>query len=213
MKEMNKTDNRNRESRTSGLNEEMQELENLRTEMRELRSLVAGQQIVSERMIRRAMDTNLSQERKSVLLGIAMGLLGSAIGLFCLPVMGIPMWFCVLTVAFMFTAITASIYSLHKYMNINMAEEKLLDVATKVVSYKKFSNSWLKFSIPFLLVWLCLFFNLIAHRVQGDELKGMFYGGLVGMVIGITFGVIYLHKSRKRMNSILGQIKELQGEG
>lgn len=49
------------------------------------------------------------------------------------------------------------------------------------------------------MVRLCL----IANRIQGNELTGMLYGGLVG----ITYGVIYLYKSHKRMNGILNQIR------
>ena len=45
-----------------------------------------------------------------------------------------------------------------------------------------------------------------------EEARGMMYGGAVGLVIGLAFGLSHLYKSRKRMNSILEQIEEMRKE-
>ncbi|MGN0234518.1 MAG: hypothetical protein ACI4B5_08880 [Bacteroidaceae bacterium] len=192
--------------------EEMNELENLRSEMKELRKIIAGQQIVSERMMRRAMDTNISQERKNIRFSIIAAAGGLAISMFVLPNFNVPIWFCIFTVVFMLVAITASIYSLRKHMSINMTQDNLLGVAEKIISYKKFGNNWLKFSIPTLLVWLFFFFYSLSESYGGEELKGMVYGGMVGLVIGLTLGLTHLYKSRKRMDNILKQIEEIRNE-
>ena len=191
---------------------DMGEMEAMRAEMKELKSLIAGERIVSERIIRRAMNADLSQERKDIRFSCIMGASGIIIAMFLLPYMSIPMWFVALTVAFMLTAILASLYTMHKHMAIDTTKDNLLDVARKILAYKKFGNNWLKFSLPFLAVWLSLFFYTISRQASGEELTGFFYGGLVGLVIGITCGIIFLHKSRKRLNGILSQIRELQAE-
>ena len=72
---MNKMNNNNKanlnyENKMNEGMEEMKELEALRSEMNELKEIIAGQQIVSEKMMRRAMDTNLSQEKKEVRFSI-----------------------------------------------------------------------------------------------------------------------------------------------
>ena len=62
--------NLNYENKMNEGMEEMKELEALRSEMNELKEIIAGQQIVIEKLIRRAMDTNLSQEKKEVRFSI-----------------------------------------------------------------------------------------------------------------------------------------------
>ena len=196
----------------NGNHEGMAELESIRHEMQDLRSLIAGQQIVSERILRRAMDTDLSQERKDIRFSILMGVTGSVIAISLFPIIGIPWWFNLLTVAFMTIAILASLYTLRKHMHINMAADNLLTVAGKIIAYKKFGYNWLKFSIPFLIVWLALFFHTLSQHLQGEELQGILCGGIVGLVIGLVCGVMYLYKSHKRLNGILRQIEEMRGE-
>ena len=213
---MNKINNNkanlNYENKKNEGMEEMKELEVLRSEMNELREIIAGQQIVSEKMMRRAMDTNLSQEKKNVRFSIIAAAGGLTLSMFILPWINVPTWFCIFTAAFMITAIIASIYSLRKHMSINMTQDNLLGVAEKIVSYKKFGNNWLKFSIPTLIVWLLFFFHSLSTNFGSEEVKGMFYGGLVGLIIGLILGFTHLYKSRKRMNSILEQIEEMRKE-
>lgn len=188
------------------------EMEAMRAEMKELKSLITKEQIVSERIIRRAMNADLSQERKDIRFSCIMGASGIVIAALLLPYLGIPMWFVALTVAFMLTAILASLYTMRKHMTINMTEDNLLDVARKIVAYRKYGNNWLKLSLPFLAVWLSLFFYTISRQADGEELTGLLYGGLAGLVIGVGLGLSHLHKSHKRLNGILSQIRELQAE-
>ena len=204
--------NLNYENKMNEGMEEMKELEALRSEMNELKEIIAGQQIVSEKMMRRAMDTNLSQEKKEVRFSIIAAAGGLTLSMFILPWLNIPTWFSIFTAAFMIIAIIASIYSLRKHMSINMTQDNLLGVAEKIISYKKFGNNWLKFSIPTLIVWLFFFFYSLVNMLGVEEARGMMYGGAVGLVIGLTFGLSHLYKSRKRMNSILEQIEEMRKE-
>lgn len=204
--------NLNYENKMNEGMEEMKELEALRSEMNELKEIIAGQQIVSEKMMRRAMDTNLSQEKKEVRFSIIAAAGGLTLSIFILPWLNIPTWFSIFTAAFMIIAIIASIYSLRKHMSINMTQDNLLGVAEKIISYKKFGNNWLKFSIPTLIVWLFFFFYSLVNMLGVEEARGMMYGGAVGLVIGLTFGLSHLYKSRKRMNSILEQIEEMRKE-
>ena len=209
---MNKMNNNkanlNYENKMNEGMEEMKDLEALRSEMNELKEIIAGQQIVSEKMMRRAMDTNLSQEKKEVRFSIIAAAGGLTLSMFILPWLNIPTWFSIFTAAFMIIAIIASIYSLRKHMSINMTQDNLLGVAEKIISYKKFGNNWLKFSIPTLIVWLFFFFYSLVNMLGVEEARGMMYGGAVGLVIGLS----HLYKSRKRMNSILEQIEEMRKE-
>lgn len=212
MNGMNNTANLNCEGISTHNINDAGELETLRSEMKKLKAIIASQQIVNNRMMRNAMDTSISRERKEIRFSIIMAASASLVALALHPLVGIPMWFCLLTVAFMITAIAASIHTLRKHMSINMAEDNLLGVAQKIIAYKKFGNQWLKFSIPFLMLWLALFYKILVDKIQGELLSGAFYGGVIGLIIGSLCGFIQIYKSRKRMNNILKEIEEMKKE-
>lgn len=192
--------------------ENMQEMEIMRSELKKLKSIIAGQQIINERMMRQAMGSGLSKERKEIRFSIIMAVSAMLVNIIVLPKVEIPIWFIISTNIFLIVAILASVYSLRKYMHINIASDNLLNAAEKIIAYKKFTIDWLKFSIPVLLIWIFLFFYILSSMIGGKEMTGMFYGGLIGLVIGTACGLKQIYNSRKRMNTILNQIKELKEE-
>ncbi len=124
---MNNTANLNCEGISTHNINDAGELETLRSEMKKLKAIIASQQIVNNRMMRNAMDTSISRERKEIRFSIIMAASASLVAMALHPLIGLPMWFCLLTVAFMITAIAASIHTLRKHMSINMAEDNLLE--------------------------------------------------------------------------------------
>lgn len=192
--------------------ENMQEMEIMRSELKKLKSIIAGQQIINERMMRQAMGNGLSKERKEIRFSIIMAVSAMLVNIIVLPKVEIPIWFIISTNIFLIVAILASVYSLRKYMHINIASDNLLNAAEKIIAYKKFTIDWLKFSIPVLLIWIFLFFYILSSMIGGKEMTGMIYGGLIGLVIGTACGLKQIYNSRKRMNTILNQIKELKEE-
>ena len=53
------------------------ELELMRQDMNQLRSLLSGQQIVNERLMRRAMNKEISKERRSIFVTIGCAIVGT----------------------------------------------------------------------------------------------------------------------------------------
>ena len=76
------------------------EMEQMRSEMCELKSLLKEQEIVNEKLMRRAMNTSYSKERRNIRFSIIMAAL--AILLFCAlhPHFGFPLWFFIITQLF-----------------------------------------------------------------------------------------------------------------
>ena len=50
--------------------------------------------------------------------------------------------------------------SLNTCISLNRKKKSRLTVAEKIIKYKRFGNNWLKFSIPFLVLWVIVFFPL-----------------------------------------------------
>lgn len=212
MKEMKQNNNMQATQTATAHTDALQDLEQMRQEMNQLRSLLEGQQIVNARIMRRAMNSNIKEEKKNIWVSIVMALMAIGMCLWMFPHLGMPQWFGIFTMVFMVVCIGASIYSLTKHMSIDMTQDNLLSVASKITAYKQFTLDWLKFSIPVLVVWIAAFFYTLSQQMPADTARGMLYGGAVGLVIGTTLGIMQLVKSHQRMNNILRQIEELREE-
>lgn len=186
------------------------EMEQMRHDMNELRSLLSEQQIVNERLIRRAMNKDMNKEKQSIVVTTLCAVIGVPIYYVMMPVWGIPMWFTLVTVAFLLIAVVASWWSVKRLLKESLLTGDLLVVAKRINDYKRFSINWLKFGIPFIMVWLPGFMYYASRNMGDEEQNGFFCGAVVGAVIGGAIGVYYLINSRRRLNGILNQIEEIK---
>lgn len=102
--------------------------------------------------------------------------------------------------------------SLNTCISLNRKKKSRPTVAEKIIKYKRFGNNWLKFSIPFLVLWVIGFFHYLSGNAYSDFTHGVIYGGIVGLAVGLTLGIINYRQSMKRINGILKQIDEMKEE-
>ena len=168
------------------------EMEQMRQDMSELRSLLSEQKIVNERLMRRAMKSELDKERRVTLQTLLPSLFTLPLFYFMQPLWGLPLWFVWVTIACLLLA------------------GALLKVAGHIVEYKRLGNNWLKFSIPFLIVWVIGFFYYCGQGMEENMANGMLLGGVVGGLAGLACGIYFLMQSRRRLNGVLRQIEDLK---
>ena len=80
------------------------ELEQMRHDMAELRTLLSNQKIVNERLMRRAMKRDLSKERREVMGCMALVVIAVPLYVYLQPIMGMPLWFLLITIGFLLLA-------------------------------------------------------------------------------------------------------------
>ena len=188
------------------------ELEQMKSDMQELRSLLSKQKIVNERLMRRAMKRDIGKERTSVVKIVILGLLGIPLYYEMTPIWHLPQWFLWTTIGFLITAIIASIWSIRRLLKEDLLTGDLLAVAKRIADYKRFSNQWLKFSIPFLCFWLASLTYYVCLLDNNNMSTGILCGMAVGLVIGGVCGVIHLRSSHRRLDRIVSQIEEITGK-
>lgn len=188
------------------------ELEQIRQQMGELKSLLHDKLTVDDDALRRSMKSSIGKERKDLRVQIIMALV--AIPMYCMliPRLYLPIWFNVFSITIFLTAFAALILSTRHYMPADLPTRDLTTVAERVVAYKKFGITWLKFSIPILTVWLVMFFHYINSQDDHGFSQGLVIGGVIGLIIGLTLGIANYRQSLKRLNAIIRQIKEVKGE-
>lgn len=187
------------------------ELEQMRHEMNELRSLLSEQQIVNGRLMRRAMSADMGEEKRDMIVSIVVAVIAIPVYLYFLPQFGLPVWFAIVTAAYFLICCGASVWSLWRLSSENVITGNLVTVAERIVAYKRFGNRWLCCAIPMVCLWLAAFvYYASAAMTVPDEREGFFYGCLVGVVLGGTCGALHLRKSRRRLNRMLRQIEEVK---
>ena len=192
-------------------NEALTELEELRPQFGELKSMLREQQIVNEKMTRKAMKGDYGKVRRDIVASVVFEIVAIPLQMWHLPYLGLPAWFVVVSLLFLLTALAASVYSLRRYASANMMTGNLTEVALDIVRYKRFGIYWFFYAIPFLVFWVAFFFYYVTRGQESEFIRGVVWGGIVGGVIGLTLGFVNYAQNLKRMNRILKQIKEVKG--
>lgn len=192
-------------------NEALTELEELRPQFGELKSMLREQQIVNEKMTRKAMKGDYGKVRRDIVASVVFEIVAIPLQMWLLPYLGLPAWFVVVSLLFLLTALAASVYSLRRYASANMMTGNLTEVALDIVRYKRFGIYWFFYAIPFLVFWVAFFFYYVTRGQESEFIRGVVWGGIVGGVIGLTLGFVNYAQNLKRMNRILKQIKEVKG--
>ena len=188
------------------------ELDEMRSQFGELKSMLKDQQIVNEKMARRAMKGDYNKVRKDLIFAIVLEVVAIPLQVVLLTLIGMPTWYLVFTVLFLLSALVASVYSLRRYASADMISGNLTEVALDIVKYKRFELKWFLYAIPLLLVWIFFFFYYLTRGYESELVRGSVWGGIIGVIIGFTFGFINYYQNLKRMNRLLRQIKEVKGD-
>ena len=191
-------------------NNSLSDLEQMRSQMVELKSMLKEQSIVNGKMMRKAMKSDYNRMRNDMKFSIVFEVLALPMMWYVLPMLGLPLWFVAVTVLFLLSALAASVYSLLHYASGDLMNGNLTDVALKIVRYKRFGIYWFFYAIPFLVFWLGTFFYFVTKGEESEFVEGVVYGGIIGGVIGGTLGIVNYVQNLHRMNRILKQIREVK---
>lgn len=188
----------------------LQELEEMRSQLLELKSMLKEQTIVNEQMMRKAMKGKYNKVRNDIKFSIVFSFLAMPLIGVLLPSLGLPLWFTVITLAFLLSALIASTFSLRRYASENLMTGNLTSVAIRLIRYKRFGIYWFFYAIPFLLLWIVFFFRYVTEGKESEYVDGVVLGGIIGGVVGGVLGAWNYIQNLHRMNSILREIKDLK---
>jgi FtsH-binding integral membrane protein len=190
------------------------ELEQMRQEFADFKTMLKQQQILNDKMIRRTVQKDYTKERKSIWLIGTMSLFAILAFVESTFVMNVlPVWFFVLTMVYLAFCVAFTVYSVRRYVSGDIITGSVVQAAENMLVYKRLNNRWMMYlGIPSIVVWVALFF-LAVSRNGSDSAHGMMLGGVIGLVIGSVCGISYYLDQRRRVDRIIQQIEELKGNG
>ena len=187
------------------------ELEQMRNELNSFKSILKQQRIVNSNIMRRAMQSDWTKERRTPILVTVLALLSLPALIFTTCCSGIfPLWFLALTIALELASIACSAYWVRRYVSGDTMNGNVTAVAENLAAYRRMCNKWtVCVAIPVLMVWLAMAFWFMAESA-GEHARGMIVGGIVGLAVGSALGILHCRDSKRRINRMLGQIEEIK---
>ena len=182
-------------------------IEQMKQQLSTLKNKLDKEMIVNDRLMRSIMNQKMkkiNRERSIIILIILMSIPYCT---WCFMfILNMSLVFTIVTDIFMSVALVYT-YLMHKDVKKNeLMEGNLIEVSHKMIKIKRMQANWLKFSIPFVVVWLSWF---VIENLNGINAKYIIIGGSVGAVIGGIIGTMSYRKTRKMATEIIKQIEEL----
>lgn len=156
-----------------------------------LKKKLDQQEIVNQKLIRRAMKSNISQINRNVIFSMVVGAIAIP---FCTLTLrystGLPWYFCIATDVLLMICLIAT-WMMHKdILKKDFMEQDLVSVSFALAKLKKQYADWLKISIPCLILWLSwMGWELIRvydTRIATVFIISAFIGGTIGGLIGYS---------------------------
>ena len=188
----------------------MDTLEEMKEQLALLHHKLDNERIINDRLVRRVISRNAGRINRDGLFFTIIAAIGIPYCIYVFSWMGISWLFSAVTTVFFLIAI---IYTYHSHRMIrteHLAACTLAEVAQRIVHMKLLYARWLRFSIPFLIVWVIWFANEILSLTgtTAEERRGILIGGAVGGAIGAVMGIITYRRTQHLANEILDEIKD-----
>lgn len=183
------------------------ELTELREQVALLKEKLMRQQIISEQNIIAAAQKGISKLNRTGNMWGAFGIFAVVYCSFMFHRFGFSDGFVIGTAIFLAICAAVTIYAHQKLRSIDVAKGNLVDIAQRLMSFRKIYSHWHLFAVPALLVW-CYFLYLDAQRML-DNAEGFLIAAIVGGLIGAVIGLKAHFKVLRETDNVIKNINEL----
>jgi len=181
-------------------NNNMQEMEDLRSQVAEFKNRLDQQKIINEKLLGEAVHGHLSWIHSMTGWGIAIELVLIPLLYFALKMMGCSMW-CYAYIVLLLIA--EMIFNIWNTRSINREHLTSCDVVTaqqKLITFKRREKIQTAIEVPLIVIWVAW----IAYEMHTGNVTSM----IVGFLIGLSFGFYLFSKEMRSVNKAISQIDE-----
>ena len=183
------------------------ELHELREQVALLKEKLMRQQIISERAIIEAAQKGIGKLNKT---GNIWGIFGIFAVVYCswaFHRFGFSDGFVIGTAIMLAVCAAVTIYAHWGIRSIDVANGNLVDIAQRLIRFRKIYSRYHLYSVPMLLVWCYFLYQDAQHMLEYAE--GFLIGGCVGGLIGAVIGLKAHFKVIRETDKVLKNINEL----
>jgi hypothetical protein len=188
-------------------------MEEMRQQMTILKDKLNKQEIINERMMRKAMKKNVVDINRRYLIIASIGLLMIPYGYWAFVMMGgMSIGFWLMCSFGMIVSFCYTLWNGKDLRDKHLLDTDMLTARKKVARAKKRDHDWLKFGIPFGIIFI-LYFAYEAYRLYGvDGDWQLIIVGVVCALIGCAVGVKLHFNTQRKYQDIIDQIDDLTME-
>ena len=195
------------------MNNEINEILEMREQLATLKKQLDTQEIINDRLLKDAMSGKLSSINRSAVWICVVCLIMIPLGYLNFQRLGHSAAFCIATSLLFLICFVAIFLSHYRLRKSDIRNGNLITTYTEVARMRKIYKSWHYWSIPMLIVWFAWLEYEIYQNMAHEDLTMMFiisgsgiFGGVIGGIIGLR-----IHKRTLRAaDDLLRQIEELQ---
>ena len=186
---------------------ENMELEVMRRQMETLRRKLEQQEIVNDKIIRRAMRDRFSPVMRNKIIGLTAQIFGIFYCYYIFTTL-VPMsWaFIIFTEFFLFLALIWTLVTYRNFKSSDFISDNLINVKRKVLRMKLYDRRWKFIAYPFVIVFFSWFLTEVIIRY---DLNAFAIGGMVGGAIGLGLGFIMQRSHQRAINDVIKELEEL----
>ena len=195
------------------MNNEINEILEMREQLATLKKQLDTQEIINDRLLKEAMSGKLSRiNGQAIWIGVIC-LIMMPLGYLNFQRIGHSTAFCIATSALFFICFVTMFLSHYRLRKRDIYSGDLVTVYTEVARMRKIYKSWHYWSIPMLIVWFgWMEYEIYLNMAQEDFTLlltiscSAIFGGIIGGIIGLR-----IHKRTLRTaEDLLRQIEELR---
>lgn len=183
------------------------ELHELREQVGLLKEKLMRQQIISERAIIEASQKGIGKLNKTGNIWGIFGIFAVVYCTFSFHRFGFSDGFVIGTAIMLAICAAVTIYAHWGIRSIDVANGNLVDIAQRLIRFRKIYSRYHLFSIPALFVWCYFLYQDAQHMLEYAE--GFLIGGCVGGLIGAVIGLKAHFKVIRETDKVLANIREL----
>ena len=188
-------------------NQEYKELDELREQIALLKDKLREQELINERGIMLVTQKGINKLNRTGNMWGAFGIFAVVYCTFVFHRFGFSDGFVIGTAIFLAICAAVTIYAHQKLRSIDVANGNLVDIAQRLMSFRKIYSHWHLFSVPAILVW-CYFLYLDSQRML-DNAEGFLIAAIVGGLIGAVIGLKAHFKVLRETDNVIKNINEL----
>ena len=186
---------------------EYQELEELRGQVSLLKEKLMRQQIISERAIIEAAQKGIGKLNKTGKMWGAFGIFAVVYCSWAFHRFGFSDDFVIGTAIFLAICAAVIIYAHWGISSIDVSRGNLVDIAQRLIRFRKIYSRYHLFSVPALLVWCYFLYYDAQHMLENAE--SFLVAGVVGGLIGGVIGLKAHFKVIRETDKVIANINDL----
>ena len=189
------------------------ELEEMKSQIDNLKKKLEDQTIVNEKHIRNSFRTKISDINRTVTMTVIAGILALVYCTWFFHFKGLSLAFTISTGLMLAVCVLLTLIQKIQLSRIDISAGNLVETARDISKIRTHYKDWYKTAIPMIIIWFSWMTYEIVTRFEMTPMTiGFLSGAATGIILGGFIGGRINKKIINRTEELLGYIEELQKE-